>query len=151
MTALRRGCPDHPNLDHAPTVHYPALNGCGCRVLGACDRRRVEQQRKHRGWTLDRLATFAGVSRHMPVNVEQRSVNPSVDMVVRLSDALVVVLPTLVEVDGVRDERAPGDASSCHGEAAHPCVNMTDASARFSLAVSEPGVGPAHRTGTPDA
>lgn len=58
---------------------------------------RVKQQRKDREWTLDQLAEFAGVSRRMLVNVEQGAVNPSVGTLLRLSDALGVGLPALVE------------------------------------------------------
>jgi transcriptional regulator with XRE-family HTH domain len=63
------------------------------RAIGA----RVKQERSARGWTLDRLAQSAGVSRRMVVNVEQGSVNPSVGTLLRLSDALGVGLPALVE------------------------------------------------------
>lgn len=63
------------------------------RVIGA----RVKLGRKGREWTLDQLAAAAGVSRRMVVNVEQGSVNPSVGTLLRLSDALGVGLPSLVE------------------------------------------------------
>lgn len=63
------------------------------RVIGA----RVRQERKARVWTLDTLAETAGVSRRMLVNVEQGKVNPSVGTLLRLSDALGVGLPALVE------------------------------------------------------
>ncbi len=63
------------------------------RAIGA----RVKQERKGREWTLDQLAAAAGVSRRMVVNVEQGSVNPSVGTLLRLSDALGVGLPALVE------------------------------------------------------
>lgn len=63
------------------------------RAIGA----RVKHERAARGWTLDRLAQAAGVSRRMVVNVEQGSVNPSVGTLLRLSDALGVGLPALVE------------------------------------------------------
>ncbi|MFV0433388.1 MAG: helix-turn-helix domain-containing protein [Leucobacter sp.] len=63
------------------------------RVIGE----RVKQERKAREWTLDRLAEVAGVSRRMVVNVEQGAVNPSVGTLLRLSDALGVGLPALVE------------------------------------------------------
>lgn len=63
------------------------------RVIGA----RVKQVRKSREWTLDQLAVAAGVSRRMVVNVEQGSVNPSVGTLLRLSDALGIGLPALVE------------------------------------------------------
>src|SRR5215472_4494586 len=58
---------------------------------------RVRQERQSRRWTLDRLAAAAGVSRRMVVNVEQGAANPSVGTLLRLSDALGVGLPTLVE------------------------------------------------------
>lgn len=63
------------------------------RAIGA----RVKQERKGRNWTLDQLAAAAEVSRRMVVNVEQGAVNPSVGTLLRLSDALGVGLPALVE------------------------------------------------------
>jgi len=63
------------------------------RVIGA----RVKQERKGREWTLDQLAAAASVSRRMLVNVEHGAVNPSVGTLLRLSDALGVGLPALVE------------------------------------------------------
>lgn len=58
---------------------------------------RVKQERQNRGWTLDQLAEAAGVSRRMIVNVEQGAANPSVGTLLRISDALGVGLPALVE------------------------------------------------------
>lgn len=58
---------------------------------------RVRQERQTRGWTLDVLAAEAGVSRRMVVNVEQGVVNPSVGTLLRLSDALGIGLPSLVQ------------------------------------------------------
>lgn len=58
---------------------------------------RVKQERQARRWTLDRLAEAAGVSRRMVVNVEQGAANPSVGTLLRISDALGVGLPALVE------------------------------------------------------
>jgi transcriptional regulator with XRE-family HTH domain len=58
---------------------------------------RVRHERTARGWTLDRLADEAGVSRRMVVNVEQGAANPSVGTLLRLSSALGVGLPALVE------------------------------------------------------
>lgn len=63
------------------------------RAIGA----RVRQERKLRDWTLDGLAAAASVSRRMLVNVEQGSANPSVGTLLRISDALGVGLPALVE------------------------------------------------------
>ncbi|MDQ0678549.1 DNA-binding XRE family transcriptional regulator/quercetin dioxygenase-like cupin family protein [Arthrobacter pascens] len=59
---------------------------------------RVKQQRRSKGWTLDQLAEAAGVSRRMVVNVEQGAANPSVGTLLRISDALGVGLPALVEL-----------------------------------------------------
>ncbi len=58
---------------------------------------RVRTERQARGWTLDQLAQTASVSRRMVVSVEQGEVNPSVGTLLRLSDALGVGLPALVE------------------------------------------------------
>jgi transcriptional regulator with XRE-family HTH domain len=63
------------------------------RAIGA----RVKQERQARGWTLDRLAEAAGVSRRLLVNVEQGAANPSVATLLRISDALGIGLPALVE------------------------------------------------------
>ncbi|HEX2176811.1 MAG TPA: XRE family transcriptional regulator [Nocardioidaceae bacterium] len=63
---------------------------------------RVRQERRARHWTLDRLAEAAGMSRRMVVNVEQGVANPSVGTLLRLSDALGVGLPALVERPGSR-------------------------------------------------
>lgn len=67
------------------------------RKLSAAIGARVKQERRARDWTLDRLAEVAGVSRRMVVSVEQGAVNPSVGTLLRLSDALGVGLPALVE------------------------------------------------------
>src|SRR5229473_8621970 len=60
---------------------------------------RVRQGRGSRGWTLDQLAERSGVSRRMLVNIEQGSTNPSIATLLRISDALGVGLPILVDVD----------------------------------------------------
>jgi transcriptional regulator with XRE-family HTH domain len=59
--------------------------------------RRVRAARTGLGWTLDDLAARSGVSRRMLVNVEQGATNPSIGTLLRLSDALGVGLPALVE------------------------------------------------------
>jgi transcriptional regulator with XRE-family HTH domain len=58
---------------------------------------RVRTERTARGWTLDELSQASGVSRRMIVTVEQGSVNPSVGILLRISDALGVGLPALVD------------------------------------------------------
>src|SRR5437868_6244730 len=63
---------------------------------------RVRQERQARRWTLDQLAVAAGVSRRMLVSVEQGSVNPSVGTLLRLSDALGVGLPALLDVPSAK-------------------------------------------------
>lgn len=57
---------------------------------------RVKSERQARRWTLDQLAEAAGVSRRMIINVEQGAANPSVAILLRISDALGVGLPNLV-------------------------------------------------------
>src|SRR3954471_6258128 len=59
---------------------------------------RVKRERQSRRWTLDHLAEAAGVSRRMLVNVEQGAANPSVGTLLRISDALGVGLPALVDL-----------------------------------------------------
>lgn len=63
---------------------------------------RVRQERQSRHWTLDQLAEAAGVSRRMLINLEQGVANPSVGTLLRLSDALGVGLPALVEAPQAR-------------------------------------------------
>ena len=58
---------------------------------------RIKQERQARRWTLDRLAETAGVSRRMLVNIEQGAANPSIGTLLRISGALGVGLPALVE------------------------------------------------------
>jgi transcriptional regulator with XRE-family HTH domain len=58
---------------------------------------RVRTERTALGWTLDQLASAAGVSRRMLVNVEHGDANPSVATLLKISDALGVGLPALVE------------------------------------------------------
>ena len=62
------------------------------RTIGA----RVRRERRARGWTLAQLAEGAGASRRSVINVEQGAANPSVGILLKLSDALGVGLPTLV-------------------------------------------------------
>jgi quercetin dioxygenase-like cupin family protein len=69
----------------------------GTTDLSAAIGARVRDMRQGRRWTLDQLAAAAGVSRRMVVNVEQGATNPSVGTLLRISDALGVGLPALVE------------------------------------------------------
>src|SRR3954462_9248204 len=69
----------------------------GAAALASAIGVRVRQERQSRRWTLDQLGEAAGVSRRMVVNVEQGTANPSVGTLLRISDALGVGLPALVE------------------------------------------------------
>lgn len=187
---------------------------------------RVREERQSRRWTLDHLAETAGVSRRLVVSVEQGDANPSVATLLRISDALGIGLPALVEPPEPRDlkvtrkgegaalwssERggrgvlvagteppdvvelwdwtmAPGDSHSSEahapgtqellqvlqgaievqaadrsvaleagdaatfaGDVPHSYTNRTTTSARFSLAVFEPGVGQTPKAGSSHA
>jgi transcriptional regulator with XRE-family HTH domain len=78
-------------------VQYYALVDETTTALALAIGLRVRQERQSRRWTLDRLAETAGVSRRMVVNVEQGTANPSVGTLLRISDALGIGLPALVE------------------------------------------------------
>ena len=60
---------------------------------------RVRQHRTVRGWTLDELASRSGVSRRMLISIEHGEGNPSIATLLRVSDALGVGLPVLVDVE----------------------------------------------------
>lgn len=78
-------------------MHYAALMTSRTELLAHSIGVRVRQVRQRRQWTLDELAAQAGVSRRMVVSVEQGTVNPSVGTLLRLSEALGIGLPELVE------------------------------------------------------
>src|SRR3982751_6535765 len=88
----------NPASMNALRVHYSALVETGAAALAVAIGVRVRQERQTRRWTLDQLAEAAGVSRRMLVNVEQGAANPSVGTLLRISDALGVGLPALVEL-----------------------------------------------------
>jgi transcriptional regulator with XRE-family HTH domain len=79
-------------------MQYTALMDQSTAALAAAIGRRIRQERQSRRWTLDQLADASGVSRRMVVNIEQGAVNPSVGTLLRVSDALGVGLPALVEL-----------------------------------------------------
>ena len=58
---------------------------------------RVRHERQARRWTLDQLVEVSGVSRRMLINIEQGVANPSINILLKLSDALGVGLSALVE------------------------------------------------------
>lgn len=100
-------------------VQYDALVDDSTADLASAIGARVRQERHSRRWTLDRLAEAAGVSRRMVVNVEQGAANPSVGTLLRISDALGVGLPALVEPPQprrVKVTRRGGGATLWRGE-----------------------------------
>jgi transcriptional regulator with XRE-family HTH domain len=58
---------------------------------------RVRHERQARRWTLDQLVEVSGVSRRMLINIEQGVANPSISILLKLSDALGVGLSALVD------------------------------------------------------
>src|SRR4051794_10211130 len=60
---------------------------------------RVRQHRTARGWTLEELADRSGVSRRMLITVEHGEGNPSIATLLRISDALGIGLPVMVDVE----------------------------------------------------
>lgn len=78
-------------------MQYVALVDAATQVMAAAIGARVRESRQAHGWTLDQLAEASGVSRRMVVNVEQGEANPSVGTLLRISDALGVGLPALVQ------------------------------------------------------
>src|SRR4051812_32750027 len=93
-------------------MHYAALVDIVASQLSAAVGAKVRAERQARGWTLDLLAGASGVSRRMLVNVEQGTANPSVTTLLRLSDALGIGLPALVDVPHAKPAKVvrSGDA-----------------------------------------
>ena len=84
-------------IESALEVQYDAYMNDNIATLASAIGGRVRQERQARRWTLDQLAEAAGVSRRMLINVEQATMNPSVGTLLRISDALGVGLPDLVQ------------------------------------------------------
>lgn len=78
-------------------MHDSAPDDTNAAALAKAIGARVKQERQAHGWTLDQLAAAAGVSRRMVINVEHGAANPSLGTLLRISDALGVGLPALVE------------------------------------------------------
>ena len=64
--------------------------------------RNVREARTGRGWTLEKLANRSGVSKGMVVQIEQGRTNPSIRTLSKVSEALGVSLPDLVDTGGGR-------------------------------------------------
>lgn len=69
------------------------------RRVEAALARNLREWRTKRGWSQAELATRAGLSKGMLVQVEQAQTNPSIATLCKLANALGVALPRLVEVD----------------------------------------------------
>ena len=78
-------------------MHYSALMDEKIASLASAIGGRVRHERQERRWSLDQLAGAAGVSRRLVINVEHGAANPSVGTLLKISDALGVGLPALVE------------------------------------------------------
>lgn len=78
-------------------MHYSAFMDDTTTSLARAIGVRIREERMSRSWTLDHLAVIAGISRRALVNVEQGTANPSVATLLKLSDALGIGLPALVE------------------------------------------------------
>lgn len=61
--------------------------------------RNLRDWRTRRGWTQAELASRAGLSKGMLVQIEQAQTNPSIATLCKLANALGVALPRLVEDD----------------------------------------------------
>jgi transcriptional regulator with XRE-family HTH domain len=112
---------------------------------------RVKQERQARGWTLDQLADVASVSRRMVVSVEQGAVNPSVGTLLRLSDALGVGLPALVEPPeskSVKVTRCGDGAELWSGPAGGRGVLMAGTTPPDVVELWDWSLGPAERHAT---
>ena len=75
-----------------------SMDGPGSLAQLIGERVRLERQARH--WTLDRLAEISDVSRRMLINIEQGAANPSIGILLKLSDARGVGLAALVEQPG---------------------------------------------------
>lgn len=119
---------------------------------------RVDSRRVERGWTLDELAERSGVSRRMLVNIEQGSTNPSIATLLRISDALGIGLPSLVDVvrtPALQVTRAGHAPTLWHGPAGGQATLVTGSEPphvvelwRWDLAVGEQHTSDAHTAGT---
>jgi transcriptional regulator with XRE-family HTH domain len=69
------------------------------RRVEAALARNLREWRTKRGWSQAELATRAGLSKGMLVQVEQAQTNPSIATLCKLANALGIALPRLVEVD----------------------------------------------------
>ena len=135
--------------EHEPAAEVARAIGC-----------RVRSARTQHEWTLDELAQRSGVSRRMLVNVEHGTTNPSIATLLRLSEALGIGLPALVDATdsnahAVQVHRAGERAPIWNGPSGGTAVMVagtTDPQVGelwdWRLAADERYVSEAHREGT---
>ncbi|MFI6345364.1 helix-turn-helix domain-containing protein [Streptomyces sp. NPDC050560] len=97
--------------------------------------RNLKHWRGERGFTLDALASRAGVSRGMIIQIEQARTNPSVGTTVKLADALGVSITTLLDQDQSAKVRVVGPAGTVR-------MWSTDAGSSSTLLVGTERRGP---------
>ena len=146
------------NMGFALLVQYDALMEINAERLAQTIGTRVKNERKKHEWTLDQLAEHAGVSRRMLINVEQGTANPSVSILLKLSDALGLGLPALVEPPEARHShvtRAGEGAVLWNGENGGRGILVTGTQAPevlelwdWNLAPGERHESEAHAAGT---
>jgi len=126
--------------------------------LAAAIGARVKLERRARRWTLDQLAGATGVSRRLLVSIEQGAANPSIGTLLKVSDALGVGLPALVEPPSVVPVRVTrrgdaavlwrGEMGGCAvlvaGTEPPDVVELWD----WTLGVGERHLSPGHSEGT---
>ncbi|HKX43788.1 MAG TPA: helix-turn-helix transcriptional regulator, partial [Burkholderiaceae bacterium] len=64
--------------------------------LSAHIARRLKEERRQRGWSLDELAARSGVSRAMISKIERKVSTPTAVLLARLGDAMGVSLSSLM-------------------------------------------------------
>lgn len=76
--------------------------------VAAAIARNAKKLRVERQWSLEQLATRAGVSKGMLVQIEQARTNPSMGTLCRIADAYGVTLAQLVELSDTASVRVVG-------------------------------------------
>jgi transcriptional regulator with XRE-family HTH domain len=121
--------------------------------LTAAIGRRVRDERLSRDWSLDRLATVAGLSRRVVINVEQGTTNPSVSTLLSISTALGIGLPALVEpprTAPIRVTRSGEGAELWAGDRGGRGILVATATSQDAIELWQWTLGP-HETKASDA
>ncbi len=83
----------------ASETDAPGAGAASPHGVGQAVAHTVRALRSSHGWTLDQLATRAGVSKGVLVALEQGRGNPSLGTLIRISEALCVPLTRLVQIE----------------------------------------------------